>query len=167
MYELFAMAVWALIPLRKAARTVFLTYFEEQTFQLRPVMRKIRKGLLPAALLAVGFAPFTQAHGMPGQLIGGGTNVVERSGAVAELRDGVSLDELWQIVEGSRAAAIISKARMGRQRAGFKSRVLARARPSQREGRLVRGFVASGFVPIGRRRQDLGRGCRVQSESYA
>jgi hypothetical protein len=107
MYELFAMAVWALIPLRKAAHTVFLTYFEEQTLKLRPVMRKIRKGLLPAALLAVGFAPFTQAHGMPGQLIGGGTNVAERSGAVAELHDGVSLDEAVRRAEAQYRARVV------------------------------------------------------------
>lgn len=99
------MALWALIPLRNSARIAFLNYFEAQTFKLRPVMKTIRKGLVPAALLAVSFAPFTQAHSMPGQVIGG-ASIEERSG-VAELLDGISLDEAVRRAEAQYRARVV------------------------------------------------------------
>jgi hypothetical protein len=104
--ELFAMAVWVAFVVTKAPRIALLAFFGPQTFKLVPVMRKIRKGLVPIALIAVGFAPFTQAHSMPGQLIGG-TAVEDRSGAVAELHDGVSLDEAVRRAEAQYRARVV------------------------------------------------------------
>ncbi|HEU5136335.1 MAG TPA: PepSY domain-containing protein [Steroidobacteraceae bacterium] len=68
-------------------------------------MKTIRKGLVPAALLAVSFAPFTQAHSMPGQVIGG-ASIEERSG-VAELLDGISLDEAVRRAEAQYRARVV------------------------------------------------------------
>ena len=42
-------------------------------------MKKIRQGLLPVTLLAAGFAPFTQAHSMPGPAVVGGSKPGERA----------------------------------------------------------------------------------------
>lgn len=100
------MAVWVAFVVTKAPRIALLAFFGLQTFKLAPVMRKIRKGLVPIALIAVGFAPFTQAHSMPGQLIGG-TGVEDRSGAVAELHDGVSLDEAVRRAEAQYRARVV------------------------------------------------------------
>ena len=70
-------------------------------------MRKIRKGLLPVALVLVGFAPFTQAHGMPGY--GGRRRSAEdRAGTVAEVqRDGISLDEAVRRAEAQYRARVV------------------------------------------------------------
>jgi hypothetical protein len=103
--ELFAMVVWAVFYV-KTARIAFPTFFGAQTIKLAPVMRKIRQGLVPIALIAVGFAPFTQAHSMPGHVIGG-ASVEDRSGAVAELRDGVSLDEAVRRAEAQYRARVV------------------------------------------------------------
>jgi hypothetical protein len=100
--ELFAMAVWAAFFYRRTAHIAFSL----QTIKLAPVMRKIRKGLVPIALVAVGFAPFTQAHSMPGHFVGG-AGVEEHSGAVAEVRDGVSLDEAVRRAEAQYRARVV------------------------------------------------------------
>lgn len=106
MHELFAMAVWALIPVRMTARTTFLDFWGANTFKLAPVMKTIRKGLLPAALVAVSFAPFTQAHVIPGHVVGG-SNAYERPGAIAEVHDGVSLDEAVRRAEAQYRARVV------------------------------------------------------------
>ena len=90
------MAVWAAFYCERAAHT----------FRLAPVMKQIRKGLVPIALLAVSFAPFTQAHGMPGHVLGG-SNVEDHSGAVAEVRDGISLDEAVRRAEAQYRAKVV------------------------------------------------------------
>ena len=95
MNDLFAMAMRVTF----VARIAF-------SDKLRPVMKKIRKGLLPAALLAVCFAPFSQAHSMPGRVIDG-TNVEDHSGAVAEVRDGISLDEAVRRAEAQYRARVV------------------------------------------------------------
>jgi uncharacterized membrane protein YkoI len=69
-------------------------------------MKTIRKGLVPAALVAVSFAPFTLGHGMPGQVMGG-ANFEDRSGVVAELRDGISLDEAVRRAEAQYRARVV------------------------------------------------------------
>jgi hypothetical protein len=104
--ELFAMAVWALNPMRMTARIAFLDFWGANTFKLAPVMKTIRKGLLPAALVAVSFASFTQAHSMPGYKVGG-TSALERPGAVAEVHDGVSLDEAVRRAEAQYRARVV------------------------------------------------------------
>jgi len=100
------MAVWALIPLRFNARIAFLTFFGSQSFKLLPVMKTIRKGLVPATLVAASFAPFAQAHSMPGQVIGG-ASAEERSGFIAEMRDGISLDEAVRRAEAQYRARVV------------------------------------------------------------
>jgi len=103
------MALWAALYCRRAAHIAFLTFLANsgaQTFKLAPVMNTIRKGLVPAALLAVCFAPFTQAHGMPGQVIVGG-NAEGRPGVVAEMHDGISLDEAVRRAEAQYRARVV------------------------------------------------------------
>src|SRR6185295_3010529 len=60
--ELFAMAVWVGASNARVTRIAVTAYLAAQTSKLAPVMKKLRKGLLPITLLAVGFAPFTQSH---------------------------------------------------------------------------------------------------------
>jgi hypothetical protein len=95
MIELFAMAVWAAY----AAHTVF-------SARLAPVMKKIRHGLVPLTLLAAGFAPFTQAHSMPGQMLGG-TSSEERARVAYVQRDGISLDEAVRRAEAQYRARVV------------------------------------------------------------
>ena len=51
MTELFAMAVWAAFYFERAAHT----------FRLAPVMKSIRKSLLPIALLTLSFVPLAHS----------------------------------------------------------------------------------------------------------
>lgn len=90
------MALWV------GPATAFLA---AQTSKLAPVMKTIRKGLLPVALMAVSFAPFTQAHGMPGYVVGGSAE--DRAGMVAEQRDGISLDEAVRRAEAQYRAKVV------------------------------------------------------------
>jgi uncharacterized membrane protein YkoI len=69
-------------------------------------MKKIRTGLLPIALLAVSIAPFAQAHGMPGYVVGG-SNVEDRAGMVDMQRDGISLDEAVRRAEAQYRAKVV------------------------------------------------------------
>jgi hypothetical protein len=95
MIELFAMAVWAALYYERAART----------FRLAPVMKKIRKGLVPVALLAMSFAPFTQARVMPGSMDGGSAEANPDITAVR--RDGISLDEAVRRAEAQYHAKVV------------------------------------------------------------
>ena len=74
--------------------------------RLTPVMKKIRQGLLPLTLVLAGFAPFTQAHGMPGRVLGG-TTVEERAVPAAVSRDGISLDEAVSRAEAQYRARVV------------------------------------------------------------
>ena len=91
-----------------AVRVTFVARiaFCAQIYKLRPVMKTIRKGLVPVALYAVCFAPFAQAHSMPGRMIGG-AGAEERSGATAELHDGISLDEAVRRAEAQYRARVV------------------------------------------------------------
>ena len=100
------MAVWVGASDARVTRIAVTAYLAAQTSKLAPVMKKIRKGLLPIALLAVCFAPFTQAHSMPGQVVGG-TNVEDRSGSAVVQRDGVSLDEAVRRAEAQYHAKVV------------------------------------------------------------
>lgn len=105
MNELFAMTVWAVSCLTMTARIVFQT----QTARIPPVMKKLRQGFVPAALIAVytmvGFAPASQAHSMPGAKPAG-ASVVERT--IAEtIRDGISLDEAVSRAERQYKARVV------------------------------------------------------------
>jgi hypothetical protein len=104
--ELFAAAVWTAHLLKMGVRIAFHT----QTFRIQPVMRKFRQGLVPAALIALysmmGFAPFTQAHSMPGPKPAGAA-VVERAQAIEVRRDGISLDEAVSRAEQQYRARVV------------------------------------------------------------
>jgi len=95
MNELFAMGMWAV-------NTAHIAF----SARLTPLMKKIRQGLLPLTLVLAGFAPFTQAHGMPGRVLGG-ANVEERAAPAAVSRDGISLDEAVSRAEAQYRARVV------------------------------------------------------------
>ena len=100
--ELFGLSVWAVAFLRWTAHIAF----QAQSVKLAPVMKKIRQGLVPAALLALGLGSFSQAHGMPGPRVQGGSNVEPHS--VEEVRfDGISLDEAVRRAEQQYRARVV------------------------------------------------------------
>jgi hypothetical protein len=99
MTELLAMAVWALTFNARIA-------FRAQTVKLRPVMKKLRNGLLPAVLVLAAFAPGTQARGLPGPAYGGAAvQEPKKDGAVC--RDGISLDEAVSRAEAQYHARVV------------------------------------------------------------
>jgi hypothetical protein len=93
MNELFAMVVWA-------------AHLLAQTFRITPVMRKIRQGLVPVALVLAGFAPFTQAHSMPGAVIGGAAGD-ERARVIEVRHDEISLNEAVSRAEQQYRARVV------------------------------------------------------------
>jgi uncharacterized membrane protein YkoI len=95
--ELLAVAVWATFVARIA--------FHAQTVKLRPAMKKLRKGLVPAVLVVASFAPYTQAHSMPGPAYPG-TNVEARE-SIATQRDGISLDQAVSRAEAQYRARVV------------------------------------------------------------
>jgi len=99
------MAVWAGTSNARATRIAVTAFLAAQASKLAPAMKKIRKGLVPIALLAVSFASFTQAHGMPGYVVGGSAE--QRAGMVAEKRDGISLDEAVRRAEAQYRAKVV------------------------------------------------------------
>jgi Peptidase propeptide and YPEB domain len=100
MTELFAVVMWAVHFV--AAHITF----HAQSVKLAPVMQKFRKGLVPAALLALGFATFTQAHGMPGPAVAGSA-VEERATIATPQRDGISLDDAVRMAEAQYHARVV------------------------------------------------------------
>lgn len=100
--ELFAVSLWAVTFLRLTAHIAF----HAQSVKLAPVMRKIRHGLVPAALIALGLGSFSQAHGMPGPVPQGGSNLEPRR-VEAVRRDGISLDEAVRRAEQQFHARVV------------------------------------------------------------
>jgi len=103
--DLFAMAVWVGTSNTRATRIAVTAFLAAQTIKLTSAMKKIRQGLLPIVLLAVSFAPFTQARGLAGYVLGGSAE--ERSEATAEQRDGISLDEAVRRAEAQYHAKVV------------------------------------------------------------
>jgi len=102
MADLFAIGVWAAYLAKYAAHIAF----DVQTVKLASAMKKFRKGLVPVALLALGFASFSQAHGMPAPRFDG--DAVEEHGAIAGVqRDGISLDEAVRMAEAQYHARVV------------------------------------------------------------
>jgi len=100
--ELFVMAVWAASLLTMAARIAFQAQRAKLTF----VMNKLRQGMLPAAMIVMGFAPMAQAHSMPGQPVAGAS--IEERGAVINVpHDGISLDEAVRKAEAQFRARVV------------------------------------------------------------
>jgi len=93
--ELFVMTMWA----ANTAHVVF-------SARLAPVMRKVRQGLLPITLVLIGFAPFSQAHSMPGPLLNGAA-AREEAQMPEILRDGISLDEAVRRAEAQYRAKVV------------------------------------------------------------
>ena len=69
-------------------------------------MTKVRQSLIPAALIALGFASALQAHSMPGPRPAG-ANVEERAGVERVQRDGISLDEAVRMAESQYHARVV------------------------------------------------------------
>jgi hypothetical protein len=101
--ELFGIALWVGLYLRYATHDVFVA----RRVRLAPVMKKLRQGLVPVALFAAGFAPFTQAHSMPGPAVIAGSSMEER-GVIREVpHDGISLDEAVRMAEAQYRARVV------------------------------------------------------------
>ena len=88
--------------------TLWATYAAHNVFSARlaPVMKKIRQGLLPVTLILVGFAPFSQAHSMPGPIFTGAA-AREQSAASEIMREGISLDEAVRRAEAQYRARVV------------------------------------------------------------
>ena len=95
------MGMWAAM----AARIAFFSFAGRAT-TLRPAMRKLRQGLVPAALAVIAFAPVSQAHSTPRQALGG-TNVAEPTQVFAAFQDGISLDEAVSRAEQRYRARVV------------------------------------------------------------
>jgi hypothetical protein len=89
------MAMWA-------ANTAHIAF----SARLAPAMKKFRQGLLPLTLVLIGFAPFSQAHSMPGP-VHGGAATKERARAQEVFRDGISLDEAVRRAEAQYRARVV------------------------------------------------------------
>jgi hypothetical protein len=72
-------------------------------------MKKIRIGTVPAILVVLGFAPFTQAHSMPGAPAAGGS-AMQREQLTDVRRDGMSLDEAVSRAERQYHAKVVRTA---------------------------------------------------------
>jgi len=93
--DLFVMTMWA-------ANTAHIVF----SARLAPVMRKVRQGLVPLTLVLIGFAPFSQAHSMPGIVLSG-TAAREESRRPEIFRDGISLDEAVRRAEAQYRAKVV------------------------------------------------------------
>lgn len=100
MNDLFALAVWAAM----AARIAFLAFWG-QAARLAPVMRKLRQQLPVLSLVLIGFASVGQARSLPPQETGG--SHLEDDGVIAEVRDGISLDEAVARAEQQYRARVV------------------------------------------------------------
>jgi hypothetical protein len=93
--DLFVMTMWA-------ANTAHLVF----SARIAPVMKKARQGLLPITLMLIGFAPFSQAHSMPGPVLGGAA-AREQERAPQTQKDGISLDEAVRRAEQQYRARVV------------------------------------------------------------
>jgi hypothetical protein len=88
------MAMWA-------ANTAHIAF----SARLAPAMKKFRQGLLPLTLVLIAFAPFSRAHGMQGRVVGG--SATQELARLAEVRDGISLDEAVRRAEAQYRARVV------------------------------------------------------------
>jgi len=96
------MAVWVVHLLPRMATRIA---FHAQTFRIQAVMRKIRSTMLPAALLLAAFAPLSQAYSVPGTRPSG--VAAAEPAVVADVRDGISLDEAVARAERQYRARVV------------------------------------------------------------
>ncbi len=96
--NLMLVAMWATHVMRAHVA------FHVRRVKLAPVMSKIRKGLLPAALLAA-VGSYTQAHSVPAQVAGGAA--IETRYIEDARHDGISLDEAVRRAEAQYRARVV------------------------------------------------------------
>jgi hypothetical protein len=89
------MAVW----IAHTAHTAF-------SARLVPLMKNLRHGLTPIALVLIGLAQVTQAHSVPG-LVRSGSASADSSPLVEAQRDGISLDEAVRRAEAQYRARVV------------------------------------------------------------
>jgi hypothetical protein len=100
MPELFTTLMWA-------ARYVSAHIaFQVQSVKLAGAMKNVRLQLVPAALLALGLAPLSQAHRAPAPPASGGSNYEGRR-LEDSRRDGISLDEAVRRAEAQFHARVV------------------------------------------------------------
>jgi hypothetical protein len=101
--EWFVTGVWAAM----AARIAFLAFWG-QAVRLRPVMKKVRQGLLPVllALAPLGYAAASPTAAAPARFESG-SNVAGRAPVYAAFRDGISLDEAVARAERQYRARVV------------------------------------------------------------
>jgi len=95
--ELFGMAMWV-------AHTAHIVF----SARLAPVMKKVRHGILPAAVLLIGVVPFAQAHSIISPVSNG--SATQDSSRFVETfrdRDGISLDEAVRRAEAQYRARVV------------------------------------------------------------
>jgi hypothetical protein len=85
-----------------AANTAHIVF----SARLAPVMRTLRKGLLPVTLFLIGFAPFSQAYSMQGPVLSGSATR-EHAAAPVIQKDGISLDEAVRRAEQQYNARVV------------------------------------------------------------
>ena len=90
-----------------AARIAFLAFWG-QAARLRPVMRKVRQGLLPVvmALAPITYAAASPVHEAQGRWEAGASADAQRP-AYAAFRDGISLDEAVARAEQQYRARVV------------------------------------------------------------
>ena len=88
------------------AHVVLVTHWRGQMTKLAPVMKKLRFSTLSAALALIGFSTLAQAHSLPGAE-SAGSGSPERGGALAEMYDGISLDEAVSRAERQYRARVV------------------------------------------------------------
>jgi hypothetical protein len=105
MIELFVFTMRAVL----AARIVLVAYCHEQATTLAPVMRNLRVSAAALAALFIaglGVAPQVLARGLPGPQRPGSSEVDSR-GVLAEVHDGISLDEAVSRAERQYRARVV------------------------------------------------------------
>jgi hypothetical protein len=98
MPESMTVTMWAVHAMRMAAHIAL-------SARLGPVMTQLRKGLVPAVLAMVAFAPITHAHSQPGPVYAGAAAREIQNTAI--VRDGISLDEAVRRAERQYHARVV------------------------------------------------------------
>ena len=107
--ELMVITVWAALAARTVMGNVLATVWRQaasRAVRLAPTMRTVRRAIMPVTMVMIGFAPFGQAHGLPGSSVAGAA-IVERPASFEAYRDGISLDEAVARAERQYRARVV------------------------------------------------------------